>query len=85
MSAPITELIDTGTVQGIADEVWVALLGADEYLVPMKADFPDPTVSAWVTRRRTTTESSTTSTEICGMVTHSPDRAGSACRGWPRR
>ena len=49
MSAPITELIDTGTVQGIADEVWVALLGADEYLVPMKADFTDPTVSAWVT------------------------------------
>ena len=48
-SAPITELIDSGTVQSIADEVWVALLGEDEYLVPIPAELPDETVSAWVT------------------------------------
>ncbi|MPR00093.1 chemotaxis protein CheX [Modestobacter sp. I12A-02628] len=45
---PITELIDAGTVQGIADEVWVAMLGEDEFLVPLPAELPTETVSAWV-------------------------------------
>ena len=49
MSAPISELIDSATVQAIADEVWVAMLGEDELPVPLPADLPVETVSSWVT------------------------------------
>ena len=36
-SPPTSELIDEATVQGIADESWVALVGEDEVLVPLPA------------------------------------------------
>ena len=55
MSAPreavqplITDLIDEATVQGIADETWLTLLGTDEVLVPMPGEDPEDAVSAWV-------------------------------------
>jgi chemotaxis protein CheX len=44
----ITDLIDEATVQGIADETWLALLGIDEVLVPVPAGVPEDAVSAWV-------------------------------------
>ena len=44
----ITELIDAGTVEAIAGEAWVALVGEDEVLVPVPGDLPGETLSAWV-------------------------------------
>jgi chemotaxis protein CheX len=44
----ITDLIDEETVQGIADETWMALLGIDEVLVPVPAEVSEDAVSAWV-------------------------------------
>jgi chemotaxis protein CheX len=44
----ITDLIDEATVQGIADETWLALLGIDEVLVPVPAEVPGDALSAWV-------------------------------------
>jgi chemotaxis protein CheX len=44
----VSTLIDEATVQGIADEAWVALVGEDEFLVPLPGEpFVDP-VSSWV-------------------------------------
>ena len=49
MSAPvITELIDEATVQGIAEEAWSALVGDEEFLVPLPGGLPDDAVSSWV-------------------------------------
>jgi hypothetical protein len=45
---PIAELIDEATVQGIADESWLALVGEDEYLVPLPEPLPADAVSSWV-------------------------------------
>lgn len=44
----ITELIDEATVQGIADETWLALLGTEEVLVPVAPEVPGDALSAWV-------------------------------------
>lgn len=44
----ITELIDEETVQSIAQEAWSALIGDDEFLVPLPGGLPDDAVSSWV-------------------------------------
>jgi chemotaxis protein CheX len=44
----ITDLIDETTVKGIAEEAWLALVGDDEFLVPMPGGVPDDAVSSWV-------------------------------------
>jgi hypothetical protein len=44
----ITELIDEATVQSIAEEAWSALVGDEEFLVPMPGGAPDDAVSSWV-------------------------------------
>jgi chemotaxis protein CheX len=46
---PVTgELIDEATVQGIADESWLALVGEEEFLVPVPEPLPADVVSSWV-------------------------------------
>ena len=44
----ISELIDQATVQGIAEEAWSALVGDDEFLVPLPGGPLDDAVSSWV-------------------------------------
>lgn len=44
----ITALIDEATVEAIAGEAWIALVGEDELLVPVPGDLPADTLSAWV-------------------------------------
>jgi chemotaxis protein CheX len=44
----IAELIDAATVQAIAEEAWVALVGEDEVLVPLPAPLPADALSSWV-------------------------------------
>src|SRR4051794_26826300 len=44
----IAELIDDATVQSIAEEAWVALVGEDEPLVPLPAELPVDRLSSWV-------------------------------------
>ena len=44
----ITGLIDEETVQSIAQEAWSALIGDDEFLVPLPGGLPDDAVSSWV-------------------------------------
>ena len=44
----ITELIDETTVQSIAEDAWTALVGEDEFLVPVAGDLPDDVLSSWV-------------------------------------
>jgi chemotaxis protein CheX len=46
--AVIPELIDEPTVQSIAEEAWVALVGEDEVLVPLPAPLPEDVLSSWV-------------------------------------
>jgi chemotaxis protein CheX len=46
--ALITELIDEATVQGIAEEAWSALVGGEEFLVPLPGGLPEDAVSSWV-------------------------------------
>jgi chemotaxis protein CheX len=46
--ALITDLIDEDTVQSIAQEAWSALIGDDEFLVPLPGGLPDDAVSSWV-------------------------------------
>jgi hypothetical protein len=45
----ITDLIDAETVQSIAQEAWSALIGDDEFLVPMPGGLPEDALSSWVT------------------------------------
>ena len=45
---PITALLDEGTVEAIAGEAWVALVGEDEMLVSVPGDLPADSLSAWV-------------------------------------
>jgi len=45
---PITGLLDSATVQAIADDVWTSLVGDGEVLVPLPVPAPETTVSAWV-------------------------------------
>ncbi|WP_116452008.1 chemotaxis protein CheX [Blastococcus litoris] len=44
----ITDLVDEDTVQSIAQEAWSALVGDDEFLVPLPGGLPDDAVSSWV-------------------------------------
>jgi chemotaxis protein CheX len=44
----ITELIDDATVQSIAEEAWVALVGEDEILLPIPGELPAELLSSWV-------------------------------------
>jgi chemotaxis protein CheX len=44
----ITDLIDEETVRSIAQEAWSALIGDDEFLLPMPGGQPDDALSAWV-------------------------------------
>ncbi len=44
----ITDLIDQLTVQSIAEDVWTALVGEDELLVPLPGELPDDVLSSWV-------------------------------------
>ena len=45
---PITALLDAGTVQSIADEVWPSLVGDGEAFVPVPVPPAAELVSAWV-------------------------------------
>ncbi|HYX95826.1 MAG TPA: chemotaxis protein CheX, partial [Geodermatophilus sp.] len=45
---PITALLDAGTVQSIADEIWPSLVGDGEAFVPVPVPPPADVVSAWV-------------------------------------
>jgi chemotaxis protein CheX len=44
----ITDLIDGATILSIAEDAWVALVGADEVLVPLPEELPGDVLSAWV-------------------------------------
>ncbi|WP_324275030.1 chemotaxis protein CheX [Blastococcus brunescens] len=44
----ITGLIDEETVQSITQEAWSALIGDDEFLVPLPGGLPDDAISSWV-------------------------------------
>ena len=44
----ITELIDEPTIQSIAEDAWIALVGEDEILVPIPGELPGDIVSSWV-------------------------------------
>ena len=44
----ITSLIDGATVESIASEAWIALVGEDELLVPLPGELPAEVLSAWV-------------------------------------
>ncbi len=44
----ITDLIDAPTVESIAGEAWIALVGEDEVIVPLPGELPDDVVSSWV-------------------------------------
>ena len=44
----ITALLDEATVEAIATEAWIALVGEDEVLVPVPGDLPADILSAWV-------------------------------------
>jgi hypothetical protein len=44
----ISELIDEATIESIAGEAWIALVGEDEVLVPLPGELPDDVVSSWV-------------------------------------
>ena len=56
MSAPagpttgpsISELLDADSVRAIADDVWLAMVGEDEVLLPLPGPAPEHPVSAWV-------------------------------------
>jgi chemotaxis protein CheX len=44
----ITELIDEATVQSIAEDAWTALVGEEEFLVPIPGELPGDVLSSWV-------------------------------------
>ena len=44
----VSALIDEATVQEIADQAWVALVGEDEFLVPLPGEPVVDPVSSWV-------------------------------------
>jgi chemotaxis protein CheX len=44
----ITELIDEPTVESIAQDAWIALVGEDEILVPIPGELPGDVLSSWV-------------------------------------
>jgi hypothetical protein len=44
----IPELIDEATIQSIAEDAWIALVGEDELLLPIPGVLPDDVLSSWV-------------------------------------
>jgi chemotaxis protein CheX len=44
----ITDLIDEATIQSIAEEAWLALVGEEEYLLPLPGGPADDAISSWV-------------------------------------
>ena len=44
----ISDLIDGATVEAIAGEAWISLVGEDEVLVPLPEALPADVLSAWV-------------------------------------
>lgn len=44
----INDLIDAATIEAIAGEAWIALVGEDEVLVPLPEPLPVDVLSAWV-------------------------------------
>jgi chemotaxis protein CheX len=46
--AVITDLIDEATVQSIAEDAWTALVGEEEFLLPMPGELPGDVLSSWV-------------------------------------
>ena len=44
----IPDLMDELTVESIAQETWISLVGEDEVLVPLPGDLPADAVSSWV-------------------------------------
>ena len=44
----ITELIDEATIESIAADAWVALVGEEEILVPVPMELPSDVLSSWV-------------------------------------
>jgi hypothetical protein len=44
----ISELIDGPTIQSIAEDAWTALVGEDEFLLPVPGELPADVVSSWV-------------------------------------
>jgi hypothetical protein len=44
----VVDLIDEGTVQSIAEEAWLALVGEDEYLLPLPGERTEDPLSSWV-------------------------------------
>jgi chemotaxis protein CheX len=44
----IPELIDEATIQSIAEDTWIALVGEDELLLPIPGELPEDVVSSWV-------------------------------------
>ena len=45
----VTSLLDEATVTEIAEQAWSALVGEEEFLVPLPAPLPAGTLSSWVT------------------------------------
>ena len=44
----ITDLIDEATILSIAEDAWLAMVGADEVLVPVRQELPGDVLSSWV-------------------------------------
>jgi chemotaxis protein CheX len=44
----ITDLLDEATIQSIAEEAWLALVGEEEVLLPLTGGPADDAVSSWV-------------------------------------
>jgi chemotaxis protein CheX len=44
----ILDLIDEPTVQSIAEEAWIALVGEEEVLLPLPGELPADAMSSWV-------------------------------------
>ena len=44
----INELIDEPTIESIAQDAWTALVGEDEFLLPIPGELPADVVSSWV-------------------------------------
>jgi hypothetical protein len=44
----IAELIDEATIESIAQEAWISLVGEEEILVPVPVDLPADRISSWV-------------------------------------
>ena len=44
----ITELMDEATIQSIAEDTWISLVGEHEILVPLPGELPGDVVSSWV-------------------------------------